>query len=207
MRTLITEFIKMADMTEEDDALLMGRLCAGDDLALNALMLRWKGPLLGFMRRYVADPEEALDLAQETFVRVYQARERFNPSMKFSTWLFAIAANLCKNHLRWVARHPKVSLDDSGAGESDSFLPRNDPADGGDHPDADLLRKERAEHVRRAIHQLPHEQKTALILYEYEGLPTAQIARVSGCSAKAVENRIARARQSLRKLLGKFLNQ
>src|SRR5258707_13943695 len=87
-------------MEADPDAELMLRLKNGEDWILNELMTRWQQPLVGFIYRYIGRETEALDLAQETFVRVYETRFRYTVRGKFSTWLFAIAANLCRNYLR-----------------------------------------------------------------------------------------------------------
>src|SRR5688572_13207869 len=96
---------------EASDPELMARLSAGDDLALNALMDRWGGRVAGFLHKMTGQHEAAADLAQETFVKLYQARGRYRPSGNFSTYLFAIASNLARNHARWKSRHPTVSID------------------------------------------------------------------------------------------------
>ena len=102
-------------MAEENDPdfACMVRLRDGDDLALNELMERWQKPLHSFILRYVGNHRDSIELAEETFVRVYQHRSRFNFKSKFSTWLLTIATNLCRHHARWRSRHPTVSLDDA----------------------------------------------------------------------------------------------
>ena len=89
----------------------MERLAAGHDAALNDLMERHATPVFHFLCRMVGNEDDANDLAQETFVRVFRARASFRPGEKFSTWLFTIAANLARNHFRWRSRHPNVSLE------------------------------------------------------------------------------------------------
>jgi RNA polymerase sigma-70 factor, ECF subfamily len=96
---------------EATDTELMTRLAQGDDLALNALMTRWGERVASFLYRMTGNPATAADLAQETFVKLYQARYRYRAAGKFSTYLFAIAANLERNHARWKMRHPTVSID------------------------------------------------------------------------------------------------
>ncbi|MEI8234586.1 MAG: sigma-70 family RNA polymerase sigma factor [Verrucomicrobiota bacterium] len=185
-------------MDAERDTDLMLRLRQGDDLALNALMSAWQTPLLRFIYRYIGDESEALDLAQETFVRVYQNRRHYRPGARFSSWLYTIASNLCRNHLRWERRHPAVSLTQD-AGEDDSpsagmdMLPGN-----GASPAATAEQNDMARCVREAIQALPHDLKTAILLFEYEALSTMEIAEILGCSAKAVETRLYRARNLLR---------
>ena len=97
--------------TDVQDQADMERLMAGQDAALNVLMERHAGPIFQFIFRMLGDVDEANDLAQETFLRLYRARDRFRPGNRFTTWLFTIAANLARNHLRWRSRRPNLSLD------------------------------------------------------------------------------------------------
>jgi len=172
----------------ELDSAAMARLAAGDDLALNELMTRWQQPLANFIYRYTANEAESIDLAQETFVRVYESRDRFKSGGKFSTWLFTIAINLCRNQARWKSRHPQAELDDE--------IP-----DSTSTPHDNVVREETAVRVRRAIADLPHDLRVALVLYEYEDKSYAEIAEQLDCTVKAVETRLYRAKQILRATL------
>lgn len=180
------------------DSELMSRLAAGDDLALNAIMTRWGTRVSSFLFRMTGQRETALDLAQETFVKLYQARGRYKPQGNFSTWLFSIAANLARNHARWKNRHPTVSLDatrpNGSATLPDSAAP--DPTPG----EAALAREQTAA-VNAAILALPAALREALTLFVHEGLGYAEIAGIGHCSPKAVETRIYRARQILKEEL------
>ena len=193
-------------MTSPDDLdrSNMERLVGGHDAALNALMQRHSERLFHYLIRQLGNEQDAEDLAQETFVRVYQNRARFDPSHKFSTWLYTIATNLAKDRLKWRARHPQVSLDaqepETGAQLSDR-LPDKE-AD----PGAKLEQHELGEVVRHAIAALPDELRTPLILAEYEQLSQAEIGEVLGCTSKAVETRIYRARKQMRAALEKTVN-
>lgn len=187
---------------EDPDARSMSRLRDGEDLALDEIMDRWQGRLTSYLFRLTGNDTVALDLAEETFVRVYQNRERYRPSGAFSTWLFAIATNLARHHLRWGMRHPAVSMDApserrSSVGET---LSAPDP-----DPSALLENEERAMAVREAISQLPPELREALILFEYEDMSYEQIAKIQRCSVKAVETRLYRARGILRGKLAHLL--
>ena len=182
---------------EATDPELMSRLAAGDDLALNILMTRWSARISSFLYRMTGQREVAIDLAQETFVKLYQARERYKPQGNFSTWLFAIAANLARNHSRWKARHPTVSLD---ATDSDGSSIYGEPIDS-KTPEQSALAYEKSAAINRAVLALPTELREAITLFIYEGLGYAEIAELSRCSAKAVETRIYRARQVLKEQL------
>ena len=190
-----------SDAQDRDD---MAALCAGRDAALDSLMARHAGPLCGFLTRLLQDEEEAADLAQTAFVRVYQNRGRFNPAQKFSTWLYAIAANLARDRLRWLGRHPHVSINapvaDDGS-DATEVLPHESPG-----PAEVLDAAERATIVRAAVAALPEDLREPLILAEYEGMSQADIGAVLDCSAKAVEMRIYRARQQMRQTLGSLLS-
>lgn len=187
---------------EDPDVVAMSRLQGGDDLALNEIMDRWQRRLTSYLIRLTGSETVAVDLAQETFVRVYQNRIRYRPTGAFSTWLFAIASNLARHHIRWRLRHPAFSID-ATAGTQHSIaeiLPASDP-----DPRALLEKDERAEAVRDAISDLPPDLREALILFEYEDMSYDQIATIQGCSAKAVETRLYRARGILRKRLERWL--
>ena len=153
----------MTPPSHDADAAAMARLRDGDDLALNELMTRWQQPLTRFLLRYTASEPDALDLAQDTFVRVYEARSRYEARGKFSTWLYTIAANLCRNHARYKARHPAVSLDTAISPESDATLGDLLPCDA-ISPAQNATRRELAAAVRDAIQSLPDDQRTATIL-------------------------------------------
>ena len=187
-------------MDPDPDAELMLRLQGGEDGALDALMGRWQAPLAGHLYRHLGNQAEALDLAQETFVRLYEARARYQPDRKFSTWLFAIAMNLCRNRLRWRSRHPVVPLEEAGEGEGALWevpLAENlqpSPAD-------ELARRELVQAVREAVLRLPEALRAPLLLAEYEGMSHREIASVLNCSEKAVETRLYRARRALRERL------
>ena len=181
----------------------MTRLAQGEDAALNCLMDRHAQKLFQFLLRALQDEADAADLAQESFVRVYQSSARFDPRQKFTTWLYAIASNLVRDRYRWRTRHPQVSLQSlqspSERGPADHLLSP------GTSPDQDLDLKERAAAVRQAIAILPEEIRQPLILAVYQGLSQPEIATILKCSVKAVETRIYRARQQLRATLSRTI--
>jgi RNA polymerase sigma-70 factor, ECF subfamily len=185
-------------MEADPDAELMLRLKSGEDSILNELMTRWQQPLVAFIYRYIRHETDALDLAQETFVRVYETRHRYTVQGKFSTWLFAIAANLCRNHLRWRQRR-RESVSETRDTEEAELAEHVQSLE--DSPDQAAMRLESISLTRVAIDQLPHDLKTAILLHEYQSLPYAEISSVLGCSIKAVEMKLYRARQLLRERL------
>ncbi len=177
----------------------MTELAGGHDAALNALMERHAQKLFHYLVRSLQDESDAADLAQESFVKVYQNRARFDPKQKFTTWLYAIASNLVRDRYRWRSRHPQVSLD-AETGQVEASL-KNTGCGAELSPDQSLEAEERAEAVRRAVAELPEEIRQPLILATYQELPQAEIAQILHCSVKAVETRIYRARQRLRESL------
>ena len=181
----------------------MVRLIAGDDLALNELMERWQKPLHSFILRYVGNYADSIELAQETFVRVYHHRSRFNFKSKFSTWLLTIATNLCKHHARWRRRHPTISLDDTAGMDEmfDEYL----SISAEEIPSALAGRSELGKLVKEEIEKLPHDLKTAVLLFAYDNLSYAEIGVIMGCTPKAVETRLYRVRKLLAKRLAAIL--
>ena len=182
-------------LLDATDSALMSRLAAGDDLALNILMTRWSGRVVGFIYRMTGRHETAVDLAQETFVKLYQARTRYRPQDSFSTYLFAIAVNLARNRLRWWRRRPTVELQEWSAAEGAGTEETREAGASA------LERAERAAAVQAAIAALPRELREAIVLFEYERLSQAEIAAIVGVTSKAVETRIYRAREKLRAAL------
>jgi RNA polymerase sigma-70 factor (ECF subfamily) len=193
------------DTTETDalDRADMGRLAAGHDAALNDLMERHATPVFHFLCRMLGNEDDANDLAQETFARIFRARESFRPDARFSTWLFTIAANLARNQIRWRGRHPNVSLD-AESDVTDQPLSSTLPAAGASPTEA-ALAAERAAAVRSAVGQLPDDLREAIVLCEWEEKSMAEAAAIAGTTSKAIESRLYRARQTLREKLRKWL--
>lgn len=190
---------------DDQDRTDMAQLVAGHGAALNDLMGRHAGKLFHYLVRSLQNEDDAADLAQETFVRVYQNRAKFDPGQKFSTWLYAIATNLVKDRYRYRTRHPQVSLDAENEATGENF--RESVPEHGPTPGESLQDAERAEAVRRAVAALPEELRQPLILAEWEDKPQAEIAAILHCTVKAVETRIYRARKQLRETLGMLLEQ
>jgi len=193
-----------APANDPTDETLMQRLAAGDETALAPLMGRWELPLKRFLYRLLLDPHEAEDVALETCVKLFHRRETYRAGARFAPWILTIAANLARNRRRWWRRHPTVSLDERapGAHEDTAGWEPTDPAAG---PAERALRHEAAAAVRAAVAALPHELREIVVLAEYEERPQAEIAAILGCTIKAVEMRLYRARERLRRTLGPAL--
>jgi RNA polymerase sigma-70 factor (ECF subfamily) len=188
---------------DDQDRADMVQLVAGHDAALNELMGRHAERLYHYLLRVLQNETEAADIAEESFVRVYQNRERFKPGHRFSTWLYTIATNLARDLQRHRARHPNVSLEAEPSGPGHNLrevLPERKP-----NPGEALIAVERSEAVRRAVAELPEDLRVPLVLAEYEDKSYAEIAAIMNCSPKAVEMRLYRARQELRATLSALL--
>jgi RNA polymerase sigma factor (sigma-70 family) len=177
--------------TPSDEA-LASALRDGDDTALDALMLRWQLPLRAFLYRHLQNEADALDLAQDTFVRIYRHRAAYREGARFST--FQIALNLCRDHARRRTRRPLVPLDTAP-----------DFADPHPSPDATALAAERTAAVRTALAALPEKLRAPLLLATYENRSHLEIAAILGATPKAVETRLSRAREQLRQKLARWL--
>ncbi|MCW5556123.1 MAG: sigma-70 family RNA polymerase sigma factor [Verrucomicrobiae bacterium] len=188
----------------DPDAALMLRVKQGDTAAFAELVDKFKQPVINLAFRTLHDLTEAEDLAQNVFVQVYKSAARYEPSAKFSTWLFTIARNLCLNEIRRRARHPAGSLDHSAA-ETDDHPLRQVEDKGVSSPPEQLLRGELEEKVERALAELPENQRTALLLCRQEELSYEEIAAVLGCSLSATKSLIHRARETLKARLKPYL--
>ncbi len=191
---------------QAEDRALMARVQAGDEVALGALMERWERPVKSVIARLVFNATEAEELAQETFVRVWQQREKFQAGAEVRPWVFSIAVNLARNRLRWWRRRPEVALEEWSAAEDGGGTgSQREGAARGGRDGGDLERKERAVAVRDAVAALPAELREAFVLFEYEEMAQAEIAVTVGATVKAVEARIARAKEKLRGALTRWV--
>lgn len=189
----------------DPDAALMFRVQRGDRAAFEALVARWQQPVLNFVFRTLPDATEAEDLAQGVFVQVWKSAARYEPSAKFSTWLFTIARNLCLNEFRRRSRHPADSLDAPAHAGTDE--PRGHGVEDRQitlAPDA-LLRGELEAKVAEAVAALPENQRTALLLWQRDDMAYEEIGTVLGCSLSAVKSLIHRARETLKGRLKPYL--
>jgi RNA polymerase sigma-70 factor (ECF subfamily) len=191
--------------TDDPDAVLMLRVKRGDLVAFEELVDKYKQPIVNLMFRMVHDLEEAEDLAQNVFVRVFQSAKRYEVTAKFSTWLFTIARNLCYNEIRRRSRHPAESIDGS-AMETDSDLPARQFEDvKAFSPPETFLQGELEEKIQEAVAALPEKQRLAIALCRQDELSYDEIAEVLECSVSATKSLIHRARETLKQKLKPYL--
>lgn len=189
----------------DPDIRLMLRVRDDDAVAFTELVELYQHRLVTVMHHLVGSKEEAEDLAQEAFLRVYRVRKKYRPRAKFSTWLFTIANNLALNALRSRQRKPVVRLDlrDSGP-----LGPR--PAEqlvrDRDHPPGERLQQqELAGVIGQALEGLNERQRAAVVLNKFEDMNYAEIAEVMGLTTKAVKSLLSRARDNLRVALQDYI--
>lgn len=188
----------MPDDLRSDRELMLALAC-GDETVLASIIERWERPLYSFAFRYTQNDSATREIVQETFVRVYLKRERFDPKYPLSSWIFTIASNLCKNKARWRRRHPEVSMEAtrSEASGSEASLLEKLPSDA-PIPSAIVEDDEQLEALKQAVMSLPHDLRTSVLLHHYENMSYKEISEVVGCSVRGVETRLYRARKLLR---------
>jgi RNA polymerase sigma-70 factor (ECF subfamily) len=185
---------RAAEESLERDAALMLRVRDGDQASFGLLLERHRGAVIHFLYRMVQNQGIAEELAQEVFLRVYKSRSSYEPTAKFTTWLFRIASHLALNWIR-DGRNEKrqASLDE----ESSDGTARQVP-DRSRTVEQELLYQVKLTEVRQAIESLPAKQKAAVIMHKYQEMGYAQIADVLSCSESAVKSLLFRAYESLR---------
>ena len=188
----------------DPDAALMLRVREGDRDAFEALVEKYKQPVMNLVYRTLPDATEAEDLAQHVFLQVYKSAHRYEVSAKFSTWIFTIARNLCLNEIRRRSRHPADSLDEPSSENEDQPMRQIEDARTFSPPDA-LLQDELERMVEMALAQLPEKQRTALLLCRQQELSYEEMADVLGCSLSATKSLIHRARETLKQQLKPYL--
>ena len=181
----------------ERDAELMLRVRDGDQTSFTMLLERHRGPVIHFVYRMVQNQSVAEELAQEVFLRVYRSRSTYEPTAKFTTWLFRIATHLALN---WIRDGRKEKLQESLDEETSDGTTRQ-VADRGRTIEQELLYEAKLREVRQAIEALPSKQRAAVLMHKYEEMEYSQIAKVLNCSESAVKSLLFRAYESLRSRL------
>jgi RNA polymerase sigma-70 factor (ECF subfamily) len=187
------------ELSSED---LMARIAERDDSAFEILVHRHQTSILNLIYRFIGDRTQAKDLAQEVFIRVWQAAKTYKPEAKFTTWIYRITANLCFNELKSARRKKWFSFnwsDEDGKHTFEETLADNVPS-----AEDILLEKERSRQISDALHSLPDNQRIALVLKRYDDLSYVEIAQIIGCSVSAVESLLVRAKRTLQEKLKNY---
>jgi RNA polymerase sigma-70 factor (ECF subfamily) len=186
----------------ERDIRLMGLVRNGDTEAFRELVEAHQMRVVGTITRMLGDENEAEDLAQQVFVRVWKSAARWEPTAKFTTWLYTILRNLVFNECRRRARHHTHSLD---AAIEDDDHPQQFADGNVKAPDTSLLDAEMQDAIERAIRELPEQQRLAVVMRRYQDVSYEEIAEVLELSVPAVKSVLFRARTELREKLKKYL--
>jgi len=190
----------------DPDIRVMLRVRDDDPAAFSKLVESYQHRLVGIMHHLVGSAEEAEDLAQEVFLRIYKTRKKYTPKAKFATWLFTIANNLALNAIRNRRRKPAIALDISDSGPlgprpAEQLVPNRDAT-----PSSSLQHAELAARIRKALDTLNERQRMAVVLNKFEDMGYAEIGEVMGMTAKAVKSLLSRARARLREELRDYLS-
>ena len=187
---------------KSDDSKLVKRVQNGDKGAFDLLVLKYQHKIVNLVMRYVRDPELALDIAQEAFIKAYRALPRFRGDSAFYTWMYRIAVNTAKNHLAAQRRRPMdVELDLQDPEQYDLHAKLKET----DTPEGVTLSQELQRAVEKAIAGLPDDLRTAIILRELDGMSYEEIAQTMECPVGTVRSRIFRARDAISKKVGSLI--
>jgi RNA polymerase sigma-70 factor, ECF subfamily len=186
------------------DAEVMLRVKAGDEGAFDFLVQKYRRPLVSFMYRMARNAAAAEDLAQEVFLRVYRSRQNYEPSAKFTTWLYRIATNLAVNHARDTRKErPEVTVSlDEPDEETGTTM---DVRDSAMTVEETMVKRERLAAIRAKVEALPERQRLAVIMHKYQQMDYKQIADVLKLSESATKSLLFRAYESLREQLKEFV--
>ncbi len=189
----------------DPDIRLMLRVRDDDTTAFAEIVERFQNRLVAVMHHLVGNADEAEDLAQEVFLRVYRIRKKYTPTAKFSTWLFTIANNLALNAIRDRKRRPVLPLEVRESGPLGPRPAETTAASRDDPPNHNLQQQELADVIRSALDDLNERQRVAIVLNKFEDMNYAEIAEVMGLTTKAIKSLLSRARAKLREALQGYI--
>jgi RNA polymerase sigma-70 factor (ECF subfamily) len=192
---------------QDPDVRLMMQVRAGDAAAFTELVMRYQNRLLTVLEHLVGNREQAEDLTQEVFFRVFRAAPRYEPGAKFSTWLFTIANNVASNALRSRSRRREVGVPEGNGDSTALRLDQLAKAASGAMPTRALDKAEQAQMVRHAVAALSERQRMALLLAKFEGMSYQDIALTMNLSVQAIKSLLSRARVNLKELLTPYVEQ
>ena len=186
---------------DAQDVEWMRLAAAGDMEAFERLVESHQMRIIGTVAKMLGDDTDAEDIAQQVFLRVWKSAPRYQPTAKFTTWLFKITRNLVFNELRRRKRHPVKPLEKEQEEHHFQAVDLRTPA-----PDATMLDEEMQRAIQAAIDSLPEAQRMAIVLRRYEEMPYDEIGEVLGLSVPAVKSVLFRARADLREKLRRYLD-
>ena len=192
----------MSGVEETTDQQLVDQVMAGNKNAFNLLVMRYQHRVAALIARFVQDPQEVEDVAQETFIKAYRALPLFRGDSAFYTWLYRIAVNTAKNHLVARSRRPPshdLEIDEVEPTEIGSVLHEIES------PEGSLSTNELKDAIEAAVDSLPEELKTAFTLREFSGLSYEDITEVMDCPVGTVRSRIFRAREAIDRKIKELL--
>ena len=198
-RAVVSSHTRNSEQLDED---LVSRVQRGDKSAFDLLVIKYQHKIIQLVNRYVKDPSEAQDVAQEAFIKAYRALGNFRGDSAFYTWLYRIAINTAKNYLVSRARRSsdyQIDIQDAEAFENAPQL------QGIDTPERLLLNQEIIDTIKTAIDHLPEEMRTAIMLREFEGMSYEEIAVAMDCPVGTVRSRLFRAREAIDNKLNPLL--
>jgi RNA polymerase sigma-70 factor, ECF subfamily len=192
-------------MEIEDDAPsdeeLMGRIARRDEHAFEILVRRHRTRILNLIYRTIGERRQAEDLTQELFLRVWRAAKDYRPKARFTTWVYRIAVNLCRDVLKSAHHRQSFVYPYGGDDKPDENEEVIYGPDGVKSPEEMLLAAEKSRSIFAALRNLPANQRMAVVLKKFDGLSYDEISRIMGCSLSAVESLIVRAKRTLREKL------
>ena len=198
-RAVVSSHTKYSEQLDED---LVLRVQRGDKSAFDFLVIKYQHRIIQLVNRYVKDPSEAQDVAQEAFIKAYRALGNFRGDSAFYTWLYRIAINTAKNYLvSRSRRNPDYHVDVQDA----EALENAPQLQGMETPERQLLNQEIVDTIQTAIDTLPEEMRTAIMLREFEGMSYEEIAETMECPVGTVRSRIFRAREAIDNKLNPLL--
>jgi len=199
--------LELAQDAPASDNSLVRDFISGDDTAFAQLVTRYKDSIINYLSMMIGDYDTAVDLSQETFLRVYRNINRYSNLYQFSTWIYRIATNLAIDEIRYRKRRGRVFhrnvWGNRKTGETDS--PEFEIKDVRRGPRDEMLRKESGRILGDAIRSLPEKYRTAFLMKEVEKLPYETIAKVLNCSAGTIKSRLHRARELLQRKLERYV--
>ena len=178
-----------------DETELILKFKQGDKFAFRQLVEKYQDSVINTCYRFLRNKEEAEEVAQEVFLKVYLSFNTYQPKTKFSTWLFKIVMNSCLNKLRDKKKFSLSRLDEDLHASSEN------------QPDKSLEQEELRMLVRNAVDSLPENQRTVILLNQYENFSYQDMAKILDCSVSAIESRLFRAKESLRTKLSQYIKK